>query len=283
MDNNESKNIKENIIKVLIDNINSSNEEDITKEICNNIIDQNISNCNEEEKNNIINYIFENEDSVSKQKIIEKLSLLNENKQYNNANNNNIDNNDNEEINIHINEEEIIQPSNNIKMPVINIKPREHKNRNNSNTNEIKKELKKNEKKQNEKKVLAADKISINKIEPSSKNKIFEQINNFKNEFFSPKNPLPSISLPYNKKPVFLNDKSVKNATIKKKKIDLKIKNYNINDENQRKEYVNDIKGKLKNFANEKKERENKEKDLKSPFDDINDMIEKLQNKKKEN
>ena len=27
--------------------------------------------------------------------------------------------------------------------------------------------------------------------------------------------------------------------------------------------------------------RENKEKDLKSPFDDINDMIEKLQNKKK--
>ena len=63
----------------------------------------------------------------------------------------------------------------------------------------------------------------------------------------------------------------------------MKIKNYNINDENQRKEYVNDIKGKIKNFANEKKLRENKEKDLKSPFDDINDMIEKLQNKKKEN
>ena len=276
-------------LKVLIDNINSSDENNFTREICINIIKQNLIDLNEDNINNFLNNIFQNEESITKQEILNILSsknIENKNTEDNKNDNNKKENNINEDININFNEEEIIKPSNNIKMPVINIKPREHKNKNIVNTNEIKKEvdIKKNERKKNEKKIFDADKIIINKIEPSSKSKIFEQINIFKNEFFSPKNPLPSSSLPYNKKTVFSNDKNAnKNTMIKKKKIDLNIKNYNINDENQRKEYVNDIKGKIKNFANEKKERENKEKELKSPFDDINDMIEKLQNKKKEN
>ena len=61
------------------------------------------------------------------------------------------------------------------------------------------------------------------------------------------------------------------------KKVDLR-------DNNQRNEYVNDIKGKIQNFSNNKKEKENNYKNIKSPFDDINDMLEKFKNKRnKEN
>jgi hypothetical protein len=162
-------------------------------------------------------------------------------------------------------------------MPVINIKPREHKNRDiKNNTIDVSKE---NEKRKKE--ILNYDKTTKNKIETPTKSKIFDKMNIFKNEFFSPKNPLPSKPLPINIKTRFSSE--INTPVKKHNKINLGIKNYDINDENQRKQYVNDIKGKLKNFAEEKKVRENKEKEIKSPFDDINDMIQQFQNKKKEN
>ncbi len=299
--------INESIVKILIENINSSNEINFTKETCNNIIKQNLSDLNEDDTNNFTNAIFQNEETMTKQDILNKLSSLkndentennnnnnndsnNNNNNDNNNNNNDNDNNnnkneneneknenENEDINIHLNEKEIIQPSNNIKMPVINIKPREHKNRDiKNNTIDVSKE---NEKRKKE--ILNYDKTTKNKIETPTKSKIFDKMNIFRNEFFSPKNPLPSKPLPINIKTRFSSE--INTPVKKHNKINLGIKNYDINDENQRKQYVNDIKGKLKNFAEEKKVRENKEKEIKSPFDDINDMIQQFQNKKKEN
>jgi hypothetical protein len=266
-----------NIIKILIDNINSSDEENFTREICNNIIKQNLRDLNEDNINNIINNIFQNEESITKKEILNKLSLLNtenKNTKDNKNDNNKKENNINEDININFNEEEIIKPSNNIKMPVINIKPREHKNRDINNNTNLNKELVKTNKD------LLNYETTKNKIE--TKNKIFDKMNIFKNEFFTPKNSLPSRPLPINIKTTFSSEIKSNNTVKKYNKINLGIKNYNINDEKQRKEYVNDIKGKLKNFAEEKKVRENKEKKIKSPFDDINDLIEKFQSKKKE-
>lgn len=272
--------MSDNFIKVLIDNINSSDENNFTREICINIIKQNLSDLNEDNINNFLNNIFQNEESITKQEILNKLSSLNienKNTEDNKNDNNKKENNINEDININFNEEEIIKPSNNIKMPVINIKPREHKNRDiKNNTIDVNKE---NEKRKKE--ILNYDKTTKNKIETPTKSKIFDKMNIFKNEFFSPKNPLPSKPLPINIKTRFSSE--INTPVKKHNKINLGIKNYDINDENQRKQYVNDIKGKLKNFAEEKKERENKEKEIKSPFDDINDMIQQFQNKKKEN
>jgi hypothetical protein len=265
-----------NIIKILIDNINSSDEENFTREICNNIIKQNLRDLNEDNINNIINNIFQNEESITKKEILNKLSSLNtenKNTKDNKNDNNKKENNINEDININFNEEEIIKPSNNIKMPVINIKPREHKNRDINNNTNLNKELVKTNKD------LLNYETTKNKIE--TKNKIFDKMNIFKNEFFSPKNPLPSKPLPINIKTRFSSE--INTPVKKHNKINLGIKNYDINDENKRKQYVNDIKGKLKSFAEEKKVRENKEKEIKSPFDDINDMIQQFQNKKKEN
>ncbi len=294
--------INESIVKILIENINSSNEINFTKETCNNIIKQNLSDLNEDDTNNFTNIIFQNEETMTKQDILNKLSSLkiDENPENNNNNDNDNDNNnadknnnndnnnnnneneneknenenENEDINIHLNEKEIIQPSNNIKMPVINIKPREHKNRDNNNNTNLNKELGKTNKD------LLNYETTKNKIE--TKSKLFDKMNIFKNEFFTPKNPIPSRPLPINIKTTFSSEIKSNNTVKKYNKINLGIKNYNINDEKQRKEYVNDIKGKLKNFAEEKKVRENKEKKIKSPFDEINDLIEKFQNKKKE-
>ena len=136
--------MSDNIIKVLIDNINSSDENNFTREICNNIIKQNLSDLNEDNINNFLNNIFQNEESITKQEILNILSSLNienKNTEDNKNDNNKKENNINEDININFNEEEIIGPSNNIKMPVINIKPREHKNRDINNNTNLNKEL----------------------------------------------------------------------------------------------------------------------------------------------
>ena len=58
--------MSDNIIKVLIDNINSSVENNFTREICNNIIKQNLSDLNEDNNNNFLNNIFQNEESITK-------------------------------------------------------------------------------------------------------------------------------------------------------------------------------------------------------------------------
>lgn len=136
--------MSDNIIKVLIDNINSSVENNFTREICINIIKQNLSDLNEDNINNFLNNIFQNEESITKQEILNKLSSLNienKNTEDNKNDNNKKENNINEDININFNEEEIIKPSNNIKMPFINIKPREHKNRDINNNTNLNKEL----------------------------------------------------------------------------------------------------------------------------------------------
>ena len=54
-------------------------------------------------------------------------------------------------------------------------------------------------------------------------------------------------------------------------------------DKNERKEYINDIRDKLKNFIHDRKERDNNFKEDINLFDNLNEMIEKLQSKKKEN
>ena len=54
-----------------------------------------------------------------------------------------------------------------------------------------------------------------------------------------------------------------------------------MNDLNERKEYINDIKGKLKNFVHDRKERDNNFKEDINVFNNINEMIEKIQSKKK--
>ena len=296
MSNNENYEI---IIQTLVDFISSSNETEIKKEICKNHLIETQNNINEDEINNILNIIFEKEEIIQKQDALNKLSSFyqkeeNENEKEENSNNNNLDNLNNyndieKEQNIFNNNskyKELIKPKNKIVMPIISIKP--HKitaKKNDSNNNEIKKE-----KRSFNKKPLAADKITYNKVDLSSKNsvRILDKINRLKNDFEIEK----KMFLPINKKPLVYENKVYNNNDnyyknnhnyVKKNyKNEFNSKKFDLNDENQRKEYVNDIKSSLKNFAQEKKERENIFNQEENPFDNINEMLKQFKQKKKD-
>ncbi len=296
MSNNENYEI---IIQTLVDFISSSNETEIKKEICKNHLIETQNNINEDEINNILNIIFEKEEIIQKQDALNKLSSFyqkeeNENENEENLNNNNLDNINNyndkdKEQNIFTKNskyKELIKPKNKIVMPIISIKP--HKitaKKNDSNNNEIKKE-----KRSFNKKPLAADKITYNKVDLSSKNsvRILDKINRLKNDFEIEK----KMILPINKKPLVYENKVYNNNDnyyknnhnyVKKNyKNEFNSKKFDLNDENQRKEYVNDIKSSLKNFAQEKKERENIFNQEENPFDNINEMLKQFKQKKKD-
>ena len=184
-------------------------------------------------------------------------------------------------------------------MPIISIKP--HKisaKKNDINNNNINNEIKK-EKRSFNKKPLAADKITYNKVDLSSKNsvRILDKINRLKNDFEIEK----KMILPINKKPLVyenkvyqnndnnnnindINNEYKKNYNYVKKnyKNIFSSKKFDLNDENQRKEYVNDIKSSLKNFAQEKKQREDFFNQEQNPFDNINEMLIQFKQKKKD-
>ena len=285
------------ILQNLSNFIGSSNEIEIRKENCKNFLNKSQNNINEEEINNILNIIFDKDEVIQKQEALNKLSSFylkeddnNENeeekKQENNLDDNEENNeeyNDNNILDIDSNIKGLVQPKNKIKVPNIIIKPHKissNKKNENNNNNEIKKE----KRRPFNKKPLAADKITYNKIDiKKSNNNIFDKINQLRNEFEIEQ----KVILPINKKPIIYENKTNNedeyNYIPKKNyKEEFSSQNFNLNDINQRKEYIHSIKDKLRNFAEEKKQREKYFHEKQNPFDNISDMLNRIKDKKNE-
>ena len=290
MTDNSNDNYKNSqfVIKNLVDYIGSCKETDINKENCVNYLYENSNyNINEEELNNIFDFTFGKKETINKQDALNKLSSLFQNEENKKKKKSKSSKNNNNNF------KGLVFPKNKISIPTINIP-----SHNIINKKEYKNEIIFNSKniiRSQNKKPLAADRIMINKLNtPSNKNNIFEKINSFKNEFFNYKIPPSNNSptpLPINIKPLVYdienksnsnnNNNDYDNNDKKKYREEFAIKDYNLNDLNERKEYINDIKGKLKNFVHDRKERDNNFKDDINVFNNINEMIEKIQSKKK--
>ena len=273
------------VIKNLVNYIYSCKEIEVNKENCVNYLHENTNyNINEEEINNIFDFTFGKKEIINKQDALNKLSSLFHNEENKKSKSKHSKNNNN-------NIKGLVFPKNKISIPTISL-PSHNINNKKDYKNEIifdTKNIIKNQKK----KPLTAEKIMINKLNnPSNHNKIFDKINNFKNEFFSfkipPKNNSPT-PLPINIKPLEYEIEN-KNYNIninynnddkKKYREEFVIKDYNLNDLKQRKEYINDIRGKLQNFAQDRKERDNNFKNDINVFNNIHEMIEKIQSKNK--
>ncbi len=273
------------VIKNLVDYIDSCKEININKENCVNYLYESTNyNINEEELNNIFDFTFGKKETINKQDALNKLSSLfqdEENKKQKKSKISKSNNNNNVKG--------LVFPKNKISIPTISI-PIHNINNKKEYKNEILFDNKNIIRTQN-KKPLAADRIMINKLNtPSNNNKIVDKINSFKNEFFAFKIPPSNNSptpLPINIKPLVYENENksynndYENNDKKKYREEFAIKDYNLNDVKQRKEYINDIKGKLKNFVNDRNERDNNFKDDINIFNNINEMIEKLKSKKK--
>ena len=273
------------VIKNLVDYIDSCKEININKENCVNYLYESTNyNINEEELNNIFDFTFGKKETINKQDALNKLSSLfqdEENKKQKKSKISKSNNNNNVKG--------LVFPKNKISIPTISI-PIHNINNKKEYKNEILFDNKNIIRTQN-KKPLAADRIMINKLNtPSNNNKIVDKINSFKNEFFAFKIPPSNNSptpLPINIKPLVYENENksynndYENNNKKKYREEFAIKDYNLNDVKQRKEYINDIKGKLKNFVNDRNERDNNFKDDINIFNNINEMIEKLKSKKK--
>ena len=273
------------VIKNLVDYIDSCKEININKENCVNYLYESTNyNINEEELNNIFDFTFGKKETINKQDALNKLSSLfqdEENKKQKKSKISKSNNNNNVKG--------LVFPKNKISIPTISI-PIHNINNKKEYKNEILFDNKNIIRTQN-KKPLAADRIMINKLNtPSNNNKIVDKINSFKNEFFAFKIPPSNNSptpLPINIKPLVYENENksynndYENNNKKKYREEFAIKDYNLNDVKQRKEYINDIKGKLKNFVNDRNERDYNFKDDINIFNNINEMIEKLKSKKK--
>ena len=257
-------------IQNLVYFIDSNNENEINKENCLNYINENTNlNLNENEINNIFEFTFGQKQTINKQEALNKLSSLFQK----------------EEKKTKQNKKEIIYPKNKIDLPLKELK----QDKNRSKSNSINDFILQNQKIfRSHKKFLAADRIFINRIDiNNNKNHLFEKINNFKNEFFEVKNNIiPNSNLPVNIKPIIYESKNYNfnydDKGKKKYREEFSIKNYNLRNNKERKEYINNIRDKLKNFVHDKKERDNNFKEDMNLFDNINEMIEKFQLKKKE-
>ena len=274
------------VIKNLVDYIDSCKEIDIDKESCVNYLYESTNyNINEEELNNIFDFTFGKKETINKQDALNKLSSLFQNEENKKQKKSKIPKSNNNNNNV----KGIVFPKNKISIPTISI-PLHNLNNKKEYKNEILFDNKNIIRTQN-KKPLAADRIMINKLKtPSNNNKIVDKINSFKNEFFAFKIPPSNNSptpLPINIKPLVYENENksytndYENNDKKKYREEFAIKDYNLNDLKQRKEYINDIKGKLKNFVHDRNERDNNFKDDINIFNNINEMIEKIQSKKK--
>jgi hypothetical protein len=278
MSENEQKKI---LIQNLVQIIGSINNIDINKSICENLL-INENKYEEKDINNLLKEVFNNQEIIQKQDALNKLSSLFHNEENKKSKSKHSKNNNN-------NIKGLVFPKNKISIPTISL-PSHNINNKKDYKNEIIFDTK-NIIKSQKKKPLAAEKIMINKLNnPSNHNKIFDKINNFKNEFFSFKIPPKYNSptpLPINIKPLEYEIEN-KNYNInynnddkKKYREEFVIKDYNLNDLKQRKEYINDIRGKLQNFAQDRKERDNNFKNDINVFNNIHEMIEKIQSKNK--
>ena len=263
----EEESFKNKTIREQIELFISKNEsEQIFQNDCKAyIISQNLDNISEDDIDAYLLYLFKTEASIAKEDLKKRIEGTNKEEVNNNKS---------------VEGDTVVCPTNKIEFPTISLSQR----------GKSKIQVNQSDKKK--------DKGKINSIQLSKEmndqgkfnSKIIEKMNNFKKEFFNPKNSIATQTTP-SKNPLYSSVHLTKSKLkeryeheqepYEQKEYIFEKKKYDIKDPQQRAEYIKYIKSDIKNFEQKKQQlKKDDKKDKEDPYEQLNQLMNKISSNK---